>query len=212
MKYLRCRLTYANVIATLAMFLALGGATAFAASQLGKNSVGSKQLKKNSVTAAKIKNGAVTQAKIATSAQTAMMGARGPVGPQGANGPVGPQGAKGDPGPSNAYYAHGLAPAVTGLPAGDYVVYGQLVGENTSPLSEKGKVSGLTVVAAGTGESGQTPSSMGTFPSKGDTGTIPFQGVIHLPQGGAIGATYTGEKVTTTGVDITAIRVGSVTP
>jgi hypothetical protein len=203
MKRLRCRLTYANVVATLALFLALGGATAVAASQLGKNSVGSKQLKKNSVTTAKIKNGAVTQAKIATSAQNAL---------KGATGPVGPQGPKGDSGPSNAYYAHGEAPAVTGLPAGDYVVYGQLVGENTSPLSEEGSVSGLTVVAAGTGESGQTPSSMGTFPSKGDTGTIPFQGVIHLPQGGAIGATYTTEKVTTTGVDITAIRVGSATP
>jgi hypothetical protein len=206
MKYFRCRLTYANVMATLALFLALGGATAFAASQLGKNSVGSKQLKKNSVTTAKIKNGAVTQAKISRSAQNALKGATGPAGP------AGPQGPKGDPGPSNAYYAHGLAPAVTGLPAGDYVVYGQLVGENTSPLNEKGTVSGLTVVAAGTGESGQTPSSMGTFPSKGDTETIPFQGVIHLPQGGAIGATYAGEKVTTTGVDITVIRVGSATP
>jgi hypothetical protein len=212
MKHLRRRLTYANVMATLALVLALGGATAFAASQLGKNSVGSKQLKKNSVTAAKIKNGAVTQAKISRSAQNALKGATGPAGLKGATGPAGPQGPKGDPGPSNAYYAHGLAPAVTGLPAGDYVVYGQLVGENTSPLNEKGTVSGLTVVAAGTGESGQTPSSMGTFPSKGDTGTIPFQGVIHLPQGGAIGATYAGEKVTTTGVDITVIRVGSATP
>lgn len=46
------------------VFLILGGATAFAASNLGKNSVGSKQLKKNSVTSAKIKNGAVTGAKV----------------------------------------------------------------------------------------------------------------------------------------------------
>jgi hypothetical protein len=211
MKYLRRRLTYANVVATLALFLAVGGATAFAASQLGKNSVGSKQLKKNSVTAAKIKNGAVTQAKISRSAHNALKGATGPAGLKGATGPAGPQGPKGDPGPSNAYYAHGLAPSVTGLPAGDYVVYGQLVGENTSPLNEKGTVSGLTVVAAGTGESGQTPASMATFPA-GATATVPFQGVIHLPQGGAIGATYSGEKVTTTGVDITVIRVGSATP
>jgi hypothetical protein len=57
------RLTYSNVIATLALFLALGGG-ALAASNLGKNTVGSKQLKKNAVTTAKIKNKAVTGAKI----------------------------------------------------------------------------------------------------------------------------------------------------
>ena len=57
------RLTYANVMATIAVFIALGGAS-YAATQLPKNSVGSKQLKRNAVTTAKIKNGAVTGAKI----------------------------------------------------------------------------------------------------------------------------------------------------
>lgn len=64
MKQTRKRLTYANVMSTIAVFLVLGGATAFAAQQLAKNSVGSKQLKKNAVTAAKIKKAAVTKAKI----------------------------------------------------------------------------------------------------------------------------------------------------
>jgi hypothetical protein len=61
---IRKRLTYANLVATLALFLALAGGTAFAASQLAKNSVGSKQLKKEAVTASKIKSGAVTASKI----------------------------------------------------------------------------------------------------------------------------------------------------
>ena len=61
---MRPRLTYANVVATLALFIAIGGASAFAASQLGKNTVGTKQLKKNSVTTAKIKKEAVTAAKV----------------------------------------------------------------------------------------------------------------------------------------------------
>jgi hypothetical protein len=61
---MRPRLTYANVTATLALIIAVGGASAFAASQLGKNSVGTKQLKKNAVTTAKIKNEAVTSAKV----------------------------------------------------------------------------------------------------------------------------------------------------
>ncbi|MEX2106052.1 MAG: hypothetical protein WD810_04070 [Solirubrobacterales bacterium] len=78
MNQIRKRLTYANVMSSIAVFLVLGGATAFAAAQLGKNTVGSKQLKKNAVTTAKIKkeavaagkikNGAVTNSKVANGA------------------------------------------------------------------------------------------------------------------------------------------------
>lgn len=64
MNQIRRRLTYANVMSSIAVFLLLGGATALAAGQLGKNTVGTKQLKKNSVTAAKIKANAVTGAKV----------------------------------------------------------------------------------------------------------------------------------------------------
>ncbi len=70
MNAVRKRLTYANVMSSIAVFLVLGGATAFAAAQLGKNSVGSKQLKKNAVTAAKLKKNAVTGAKIKAGAVT----------------------------------------------------------------------------------------------------------------------------------------------
>jgi hypothetical protein len=64
MNRLRPRFTYANVVATLALFLVLTGGAAYAATHLAKNSVGSKQLKKNSVTGAKIKNETITGAKI----------------------------------------------------------------------------------------------------------------------------------------------------
>lgn len=70
MKQIRKRLTYANVMSSLAVFLVLGGGAAFAANQLGRNSVGSKQLKRNAVTAAKIKKKAVTTAKIRNGAVT----------------------------------------------------------------------------------------------------------------------------------------------
>jgi hypothetical protein len=70
MKQLRKRLTFSNVVSVLALFVALSGATAFAASQLGKNTVGSKQLKNNAVTAAKIKKNAITTAKIKKDAVT----------------------------------------------------------------------------------------------------------------------------------------------
>jgi hypothetical protein len=66
---LRARLTYANVMSTIAVFLVIGGATAFAA--LGKGTVGTKQLKNNAVTAKKIKKNAVSSAKIKKNAVTA---------------------------------------------------------------------------------------------------------------------------------------------
>ncbi|HEX4730095.1 MAG TPA: hypothetical protein VH299_02445 [Solirubrobacterales bacterium] len=68
MKSVRRRLTYANVMSSIAVFLVVAGGSAFAASTLGKNTVGTKQLKNNAVTTAKIKNGAVTGAKIGSGA------------------------------------------------------------------------------------------------------------------------------------------------
>ncbi len=59
----RQRLTYSNVIATMALFIALGGVAV--AAGLPKNSVGPKQLKRGAVTAAKIRKQAVTSAKLA---------------------------------------------------------------------------------------------------------------------------------------------------
>jgi hypothetical protein len=55
---MRPKLSYANVMSTLCFFLLLGG-SAYAAGQLGKNSVGTKQLKKNAVTGAKVKDGSL---------------------------------------------------------------------------------------------------------------------------------------------------------
>ena len=65
MKQIRKRLTYANVMSSIAVFLMLGGATAIAAKKIG-----TKQLKANSVTTGKIKKNAVTTAKIKKNAVT----------------------------------------------------------------------------------------------------------------------------------------------
>jgi len=59
----------ALVISILALVVAMAG-TAFAATQLPKNSVGSKQIKKNAITAAKIKKNAITTAKVKKEAIT----------------------------------------------------------------------------------------------------------------------------------------------
>jgi hypothetical protein len=60
----RPRLTYANVIATLALFIALGGAS-YAATSLPKGSVGTDQIQAEAVRTGKIADDAVTAAKLA---------------------------------------------------------------------------------------------------------------------------------------------------
>jgi hypothetical protein len=80
MRHLTRRLTYANVVATLALFLAIGGGAAFAATNLGKNTVGPKAIKANAVGPAKIKAGAVTNEKLANGAVTGTKLAAGAVG------------------------------------------------------------------------------------------------------------------------------------
>ncbi|HEY5333843.1 MAG TPA: hypothetical protein VIJ21_09875 [Solirubrobacterales bacterium] len=94
MKKITRQLTFANVVACLALFVALGGAS-YAASKLPKNSVGTKQLKKGAVTAAKVK----PHSLLAKDFKPGQL-PRGANGATGAAGPNGPQGAVGAPGAS----------------------------------------------------------------------------------------------------------------
>jgi hypothetical protein len=91
MKHLRSKFTYANVMATIAVFIALGGAS-YAATRLPKNSVGAKQLKK----------GAVTPTKLSSSAMASLTGEAGAKGDTGAPGATGATGAQGIPGEDGA--------------------------------------------------------------------------------------------------------------
>jgi hypothetical protein len=64
MKAIAKLITYANVVSTLALFIALGMGTAYATTQLAPKSVGAKQLRPGAVTADKIRKNAVTAPKI----------------------------------------------------------------------------------------------------------------------------------------------------
>lgn len=81
MKRVRSKLSYANVVSSICLFVVLGG-SAYAASQLPKNSVGTKQLQ----------NGSVSLAKLSASAKRSLKGA---VGAPGAAGPAGVAGKNG---------------------------------------------------------------------------------------------------------------------
>jgi len=98
MSRIRKRLTYANVTATLALVLVVGGGSAFAASQYGKETIGARAIKKESIGPGKLNKAA----KAALTGDTGPKGATGPAGPVGPVGPAGPAGAPG----SALAYAH----------------------------------------------------------------------------------------------------------
>jgi hypothetical protein len=78
---MRPKLSYANVVSTIALFIAISGASAYAANQIANKSVGEPQLRpgavtadkirKNAVTTPKIKEGAIKQGKLANGSVTA---------------------------------------------------------------------------------------------------------------------------------------------
>jgi hypothetical protein len=130
---LHSRLTYANVVASLALFVALGGVS-WAAVTLPANSVGKRQLKSNAVTSEKVANGSLKAADFAAGRLPA--GERGPAGPtgpagaagergdRGETGPAGPKGEKGDrgeTGPPGPSACDGFLCPGTDLAAGQHV-------------------------------------------------------------------------------------------
>jgi hypothetical protein len=76
LKQIRRHITYANVMSSFAVFLILGGATAFAAvkkvgpNEIKANSIKTGKIVKEAVTAGKIKKNAVTESRIADGAVT----------------------------------------------------------------------------------------------------------------------------------------------
>lgn len=75
MKQIRQRLTYANVMSSIAVFMVLGGATAFAATKIGANEIKANSIKtgkivKEAVTTSKVKNAAINTSKLANDSVT----------------------------------------------------------------------------------------------------------------------------------------------
>lgn len=83
LRRLRARLTYANVMATTAMFIALGGSS-YAAITLPRNSVGSNQIRKSAVGTSEVRNRSLRFSDFRASDLVRFQG---------------PKGDKGDPGP-----------------------------------------------------------------------------------------------------------------
>lgn len=189
---LRARLTYANVIATLALFIALGG-TSYAVATLPRNSVGERQLKKGAVTSAKLRDGAVTRADLARDALiTASRGPRGAEGPVGAPGARGTQGVQGPIGPSEVLNVR--RDGVVAIPAqaggfvtlaavtinpGAWILEGQTKVDYNPPSPGSEFVDCDLKTAAGTGLSRGT-SRVGTDSPAVYSATIPVRAAIDV--------------------------------
>lgn len=157
-----------NTIALIALFVALGG-TAYAATALPRNSVGTPQLK----------NYAVTTAKINQKTIAALKGNTGPVGPAGSAGPVGPAGPAGPQGTagSNASLA-------------DVAAGGALTGHYPSP-----QLAAPETLQSITFENGWHDYGLANNPTR--YYKDPF-GIVHL-SGGMSGGTLHGTAFTLPG-------------
>jgi hypothetical protein len=118
---IKARLTFANVISLIALFVALGG-TGYAAIKLPKNSVTSKTIKKGAVTNAKLGKNAVTSSKVKNGSLLKVDFAAGQL-PAGAQGPQGIQGSPGTNGTNGTDGAQG--------PAGIAAAYARVAADGT---------------------------------------------------------------------------------
>ena len=134
------RLTYANVVATLALFIALGGSSYAAVSITGRevrdDSLTGRDIRDGSVRARDLRAGTLEAGPRGLTGPRGATGATGASGPAGADGTAGTAGPKGDTGPAGPAGPAGSSGGATG-PAGP-----------AGPTGPRGPSNGYSFVSA----------------------------------------------------------------
>ncbi len=196
--------SYANVTATLALVIALGG-TSYAAIKLPKNSVTSATVKDRSLLKKDFKTGQLPRGK------TGKQGPAGPAGPAGGSGAAGSAGTGAGTGAglfNRAEAAENLVPGSAdqtiqslALPAGSWVVTAKFIAENatlTGTLACSLNVGGVAVdtLGAGTGIDFDQGSSSNTLTGAGTLAAAGAATVVCNTNNNVTAGTYRARSMT----------------
>lgn len=173
---LRHRLTYANVTATLALSIALGG-TSYAAVQLPRNSVGEKQLRASSVGSSEVRDRGLQVRDLSGAARASLRGERGPAGPQGAPG-------------ASAGATLGLTYKTTAATVAAATADGSAVNATTATCDPGQRVTGGGLRV----DTGADASARESYPNLNNTAWT-----VHVGNDGTAAASYTVFAICTSG-------------
>jgi Collagen triple helix repeat (20 copies) len=149
---LKGKLTFANVVACIALFVALGG-VGYAATRLPANSVGARQIRKGAVTPTKLSK--ATLQRLGGASTAPLVGAVGPAGANGAPGERGPSGERGAPGEQGTPGERGER-GPSGQPANLASLESRLESLETENEALSSSVNELTTTLAGVRREGTT--------------------------------------------------------
>ncbi len=207
------RLSYSSVVATLALFLAIGGTTAVGAQAL----LTGKSVKDESLTGADIQNDSLTGADIrmgslgsnvfSSAARANLRGATGETGPAGPAGPAGPQGPAGQgvtvtttTGADVVGYHDLDTLAVATIPgAGDYVMFGRVTVHNTGASDDN--------LNCGLFDDNGAFGGGGASVTAGTTAVVSVVGAVSATHGGDVTLKCQGNAVTTFDISDITIRL-----
>jgi hypothetical protein len=159
----RGKLTYANVMATIAVFVALGGAS-YAAVSLPAKSVGTKQIKNGAVTGLKVRDASLTPADFGGTLPAGQPGSRGL---QGQKGEQGLQGNTGATGPDGVLQTLSFDGSISGTMTSS--ANWQFVGPtDTTTLTAGEQLSGTAVMSLGAAAAVPVSSGLCLQPAAGE--------------------------------------------
>jgi hypothetical protein len=189
---MRRRFSYANVMATVAVFIALGG-TSYAVATLPRNSVGAKQIRSNAVGKSEVRtgaigssdlhNGSVSLRDLSSKTRAALRGRRGATGPAGPPGPGAvPYAAAVDASGGVRSTSGGRLGGTHNIGTGEYIIRFDRDMTNCYAVASLSSVSGSTPVIPPNGEIVTETTVIGvnvhTRNSSGGPADLPFHVIV----------------------------------